>query len=336
MDIYLNHHKNNKKNELNVLFNDNIILLKKKLQININNVHKKSIHITIKTHNIKFLNQKYNNDVVKLKNNLKNDIEKIDLLTSYPQRTTPGKFAVLIGINYKNTDNELNGCINDTNNIKNLLNTKYGFNNFLILTDNSPFKPIKKNIILALNFLLEGSIPGDSLVLLNSGHGFNADDTNNDELDGLDEYIVPLYAKTMNDCISDDELNKIIKNKLKTGVKLFALFDSCFSGTVFDLKYMLDSNNDIIINPNYDETLGRVIMISGCTDEQTSADAFIKNKYCGAMTNAFIHIINNYGSITLKQLVNNMQVYLLENGFEQTPLLSWGKNTNIETEPMQL
>ena len=32
-----------------------------------------------------------------------------------------GKLALLIGINYKNSDNKLEGCINDVNNVKKML-----------------------------------------------------------------------------------------------------------------------------------------------------------------------------------------------------------------------
>ena len=32
------------------------------------------------------------------------------------------KYALLIGINYKNTTNELNGCINDVMNMKKYIN----------------------------------------------------------------------------------------------------------------------------------------------------------------------------------------------------------------------
>ena len=34
------------------------------------------------------------------------------------------KYALIIGINYYNTPNRLNGCINDANNIRNLLINK--------------------------------------------------------------------------------------------------------------------------------------------------------------------------------------------------------------------
>ena len=74
-------------------------------------------------------------------------------------------------------------------------------------------------------------------------------------------------------------------------------------------------------------------MISGCTDQQTSADAFIAGKSSGAMTFAFIQTINQYGtSITLKQLVTNMRQVLSDSDFEQIPQLAWGSVSDIDTQ----
>ena len=338
MDPYLEAYKQKTIAELVSAFNNNVQSLKTRLLTNINKIRMRSkIRNKIKAHNILFFNKKYNANVAQLKKKLNNDIKKVNQATSFPQRNIPGKFASLIGINYKNTSNELNGCINDTKNIKNLLQEKYGFNNFVSLTDDTPYKPTKKNIIYALTTLLKNSISGDSLFFLYSGHGTCTTDLNNDELDGQDELIVPINATSINMCISDDELNLIIKNNLKPGVTLFALFDSCFSGTVLDLKYNLDSSDTVIVNPSNQDTLGQVFMISGCTDQQTSADAFIGGKSSGAMTFAFIQTIKQYGtSITLKQLVTNMRQLLSDSGFEQIPQLAWGSVSDIDTNILYL
>lgn len=338
MDPYLEAYKQKTIAELVSAFNNNVQSLKTQLLTNINKIRMRSkIRNKIKDHNILFFNKKYNANVAQLKKKLNNDIKKVNQATSFPQRNIPGKFASLIGINYKNTSNELNGCINDTKNIKNLLQEKYGFNNFGFLTDDTPTKPTKQTIIYSLTSLLKNSISGDSLFFLYSGHGTCTTDLNNDELDGQDELIVPINATSINMCISDDELNLIIKNNLKPGVTLFALFDSCFSGTVLDLKYNLDSSDTVIVNPSNQDTLGQVFMISGCTDQQTSADAFIGGKSSGAMTFAFIQTIKQYGtSITLKQLVTNMRQLLSDSGFEQIPQLAWGSVSDIDTNILYL
>jgi hypothetical protein len=333
MDPQLEAYKKNKTDELVSSFNNTVSSLRSQLQSNIKIIQKSKLHTKNKNNSILFLNQKYNSTIAKLKKDLATNIKKVNILTSLPQRKTSDKFALLVGINYKNTSKELYGCINDTKNIQNILQTKYGFKNFVFLTDDTSNKPTKQNIIYALTKLLVNSISGDSLFFLYSGHGTCTTDLNNDEVDGQDELIVPINATNIKSCILDDELNQIIKNNLKPGVKLFALFDSCFSGTILDLKYNFDNLDNITVNPNIVDSLGQVFMISGCTDKQTSDDAIINNKNTGAMTFSFIQTIEQYGmSITLKQLVENMRKLLTDNGFQQTPQLSSGKSVDINTQ----
>ena len=247
-------------------------------------------------------------------------------------RQLPDKFAYLIGINYRETSSELRGCINDTSNLINMLNTKNDYEHFDLLTDDTVIKPTKQNIIDGLTNLLVNSISGDTLFFSYSGHGTFTADLNGDERDGKDELIVPLNVHNINDCILDDELSLIIKTNLKSGVKLFALFDCCFSGSVLDLKYnYLDSDHfeNMTVNTYAPETNGQVILISGCTDNQTSADARISNEYAGAMTSAFIDTYSS--TVTLKELVIGMRKYLTVGGFSQIPQLSCGNEFDINT-----
>ena len=336
MNPQLEAYKKNNVHILVTIFNNNVSVLRRKLVSKIDAIQNSKIHVKTKSNIIFFIQKKYNSDVESLKRKLNDDIKNINLSNVIPQRSIPDKFAMLVGINYNNTNNQLYGCINDTKNIQTVLQTKYGFNNFIFLTDETNKKPTKQNILTTLTNLLVNSISGDSLFFLYSGHGTCTTDLNRDEVDGQDELIVPIDAINIKSCILDDELNLIIKNNLKPGVKLFALFDSCFSGTVLDLKYNFDKLDTMIANSNIDDTLGQVIMISGCNDSQTSTDAFINNKNTGAMTFSFITTIEQYGtSITLKQLVENMRILLNNNGFEQIPQLSSGTSIDINTYLLQ-
>ena len=61
------------------------------------------------------------------------------------------KVALLIGINYRGTAHELNGCINDVENAKEYLLTKgYSSDNIITLTDDTDLKPTRKNIMSML------------------------------------------------------------------------------------------------------------------------------------------------------------------------------------------
>ena len=241
------------------------------------------------------------------------------------------KNALLIGCNYVGSDYELNGCINDVENIQKKLKEQYGFNNVLIMSDNTAKKPTKKNILDEIKNLLTNAKSGDKLFLAFSGHGTTVNDTSSDEKDGLDEMFVPLDF----DCISDDEIKTFINTNLKADVTLLALFDCCHSGTILDLRYQYfdsDNYNNSTENTKETETLGNVIMISGCMDSQTSADAYIKLKYQGAMTWAFLDTLDKNPNVTWKDLLTTMRTSLKASKYEQIPQLSSGKKLDLTTK----
>lgn len=242
------------------------------------------------------------------------------------------KRALLVGINYIGTQYELRGCINDVENVKNKLVSSYGYNdaNIVTITDNTTLKPTKAVILDQFKNVLVNSVAGDQIFFAFSGHGSNVLDRSGDEKDGYDEMIV---SKDLQG-ILDDELNALLKQYLKKDVTLFALFDSCHSGTVLDLKYQyLDSTgyNQSTINDRVEETVGNVYMISGCMDVQTSADAFINNKSQGAMTWSFLETLNTKSNLSWNELVVNMR-NLLRTQFEQIPQFSCGKNVDFMSQ----
>jgi hypothetical protein len=108
---------------------------------------------------------------------------------------------------------------------------------------------------------------------------------------------------------------------------------------MLDLKYQyLDSLNydKYTENSKQLETKGNVLMISGCTDKQTSADAVFNNKPNGAMTWSFLETINKNKNTSSKckwrELVKSMRDLLKKSRFTQIPQLSSGKFTDIDSE----
>ena len=238
----------------------------------------------------------------------------------------PKKNALLIGINYTGTDNELNGCINDTESLKIKLK-ELKFDNINILTDNNPIKPTKDNILLHLQKLLVESNEGDTLFFSYSGNGSSKIDRSGDETDGLDELLISCDLNG----ISDDLLKYVIKKYIKKNVTLYALFDCCHSGTIVDLKYQyFDSANynNFTINEKVEEFDNHIIIICGCMDNQTSADAFINKKYQGAMTWAFLEACKT-PNINLNNLLINMRILLKKNNYSQIPQMSSNKKVDI-------
>ena len=243
----------------------------------------------------------------------------------------PNKKALLIGCNYTGTQHKLNGCINDVNNIRDRLSKKYLFEDITTMTDKTEVKPTKNNIVEGLKNLLSNNNPGDILFFSFSGHGTNTIDTSGDEKDGRDEMLVPLDM----DCISDDEIKSIIQTHLNKDVTLFALIDCCHSGSILDLRYQYsnnDSDNTISNNQGNYNTIGNVIMVSGCMDKQTSADAYISSNFQGAMTWSFLKTIKENSSICWRDLIVNMRSLLKKSKYTQIPMLSSGNELDLNNK----
>jgi len=327
-------YKKNVTNNLMNIYNTNASNLYSTLMINIRNIQNSYQTVRTKQTQINNLITQYNNNISVLKNALNTNIQSINNFV--PQKITinKNKKALLVGINYTGTQYKLNGCINDVNSIKERI-TSEGFTNINILTDITVKKATRDNILNEFRNLLIHSQAGDLLLFFYSGHGSYTLDRNKDETDGYDETIIPCDFKG----ITDDELKSIIQTNLKENVTLVGLFDCCFSGTMLDLKYQyLDSLNydKYTENSNQLETKGNVLMISGSTDKQTSADAVFNNKPNGAMTWSFLETINQNKNASSKckwrELVKSMRDLLKKSRFTQIPQLSSGKFTDIDSE----
>ena len=182
-----------------------------------------------------------------------------------------------------------------------------------------------------LKTFLISSNPGDLLVWSFSTHGQFIKDKNNEEKDGNDECLVAIDFEL----IVDDVFNAIVKTYLKANVTLVVIMDCCNSGTMLDLKYQYfddDNYDNHTINEANDETLGNVIMISGCKDNQTSTDAFIDKIPQGAMTWALLKTLNEDDNISWSDLLVKMRNTLKNAHFDQIPQLSSGKPFNINSK----
>jgi len=154
------------------------------------------------------------------------------------------KKALIVGINdyapIGSGGPDLNGCINDARDMANTL-VICGFApaQIRILTNQNA---TRANILNYLKTLVNSSVAGDSIVFYYSGHGTRVANIGADlEIDGLDEAICPHDYSTAG-VIRDDDF-KAIFSKLKAGVNLEVVFDSCHSGTVtraLDLGLNLD------------------------------------------------------------------------------------------------
>lgn len=327
-ELYI--YKKNRINELVKNYNNNIRQFKNTLNKNILEIQKSARHIAVKNRLINSLIQIYNSNMNNLKTNLNNNIRNVQNFVPANIRVNNNKYAIIIGINYTGTPNELYGCINDANSIKEFINNK-GYKNINVMTDLTVIKANKNNILDAFTRLLQQSLSGDIIFLFYSGHGTYTLDKNGDETTGYDQLIVPCDLNM----IVDDELKNIIQTNLKKDVTLFAMFDSCFSGSVLDLKYnFMDSLNydSYTENNNELETNGHVLMISGCTDYQTSTETEFNGKQNGALTWSFLKSLKEGSNCSWRELVKKMRDNLKSQGFNQIPQFSCGMFENIDAK----
>jgi hypothetical protein len=156
-------------------------------------------------------------------------------------QSTTRKLALLVGINnYSEGLNGLQGCLTDVEMQYELLVHRFGFNpsDVLTLTDNTPLKPNRANILEAFeNHLINQAKPGDVVVFHFSGHGFRVIDPNPiPEFGNLNGTIVPKDAmpsgSTNSRIVVPDIMGRtlFLLMSLVNTDNLTVVLDSCHSG----------------------------------------------------------------------------------------------------------
>lgn len=256
------------------------------------------------------------------------------------------KRGLLVGINYRGTPFQLYGCINDTDNLRQFLtyNRYFKQDELLFMTDDQTgdMYPTKTNMmkqfVELVNFANANPDKDVLLFFSYSGHGAYLQDQNSDESDKRDEVLCPVDCDQVG-YIRDDDLKSQFVDKLPANVKLTVLIDACHSGTVLDLRYHYLKTKKPIINVKSSDTKCQICMVSGCLDNQTSADAWLpdsvtaKYESQGAMTGAFIY--NYRDEINYTQLITNMRNWLRAKRFDQIPQLTSGRSIKL-TDPFLL
>ena len=260
------------------------------------------------------------------------------------------KKALLVGINhYQMTGSDLQGCVNDVTNVRDILRKYFGFKNddIRMIIDE---RATKKAILERLQWLVRGAKNGDQLLFHFSGHGSQVRDREGDELkDKLDEIICPHDMDWDGTYIVDDELGKLF-SPLPKGVNLDVLLDSCHSGTGTREAFAIEKlPQELSFKPRYlqppADILSRMdddlevrrffrssnpmnhVLFAACRDNQTSADANIGGHYNGAFTYYFCkHLRDAQGSLFRSELLKRVRASLKFNGFSQIPQLESPKD----------
>jgi hypothetical protein len=227
----------------------------------------------------------------------------------------------------------------------------------------------KANILAGITWLTTAVRTGDVLYVHYSGHGGTLPSKDPGELFHVDSTWVPVDYSTAG-FIVDNDLRLRLAAKIPAGATLWVTSDSCHSGSVLDLRFgftdasylrstaaaisdaapwssvlplptgqdgqVLDSSKFITASTvaedvYYAATAGTVILISGCKDLQTSADAYEDARFQGALSWAFFSCLQQNKSTPLKYLMRDVRALLAMHGYTQIPQLSSGKTLDLQT-----
>lgn len=253
--------------------------------------------------------------------------------------------ALHIGINYTGTSSELSGCINDVETLSKHVITP--INKRLVLTDNTKYKPTRVNVLQSIKWLLCSRCDisqlftcphyyahnNSSIVFTYSGHGSQVEDRDGDEIDKIDETMYLLDGN-----LTDDEIHSNLISKVPKNSRLWVVSDSCHSCSVGDLNYGIERFNENTLNVTINNTKicnGEVILLSGCRDNQSSADAYINGKYQGALTASINHVLTQKSYKNLIEFYDQIIKFMKDNNYDQRPVLSFGGSIRLHSSFFQ-
>ena len=271
------------------------------------------------------------------------------------------KRALLIGINDYTKGPahwDLRGCENDVAMTRQLLVTKFSFpeeNIKVLLSGEATAEAIKSAIE---DWLVARSQPEDIVYFHFSGHGSQLKDRDGDEKDGRDEMICPadMEPGKIESIITDEQLGELLERIPANNVTV--VLDACHSGTgTRDLtrsrarfaefepgvgpgtrSIVVSSAEQSIPSESSEQPAtgathklsgsegmeggGELqVTISGCKDDQTSADAFIdEGFYAGALTYNLIENMKKAPpDMTYRELMDQVERDIKAGKYTQTP-----------------
>ncbi len=204
------------------------------------------------------------------------------------------KHALLVGIQYK--DHSLEGPIHD---VSKIYQTLVGYDTN-VLTDTTERSPTKKNIVEAIQSLLQQK---GTLFFYYSGHGIDTPDA---ILCADHEIITRAEFRSYLDVMDPEST-------------LIAIFDTCFSGNLWDLTYHWSKE---WVDYGKPETKGHVFFISSSQEDEVSFERWTNGQYGGVFTNKYVHELQH--PQTWRSLMQELDLP------NQTPELSTGQRENID------
>ncbi len=284
------------------------------------------------------------------------------LITAVLFSQAQNKRALIIAIG-DYPDPEENGwrpinAINDVSLVKNaLMKQQFPESNISVITDSMA---TKKGIENALDKLIRSAGPNDVVVIHISSHGQQIEDDNeNEEMDGLDETIVPygaiysmdksVFNKVSNGYFRDDLFGEKItqlRNKLGKNGDVLVSIDACHSGSGTRGGVALArGNNAPMVSDNFakkklpakdaagvfkestrtklSNDAATYVVLSGAQAQELNFECLDdQNRPVGSLSYAFSKTLSNLeGTITYRSLFAQIEEVMREKAPKQKPVL---------------
>lgn len=238
------------------------------------------------------------------------------------------RYAILAGSNYVGTRNSLNGCLNDLDDIRSLIEPS----GIRIVADLRGPEMTTRNWKAALTEAVQLAQPGDLIYHMHSNHGAQIKDPSED--DGLSEIWAPDdFDWSPERMITDKWVGGLIE-MLRPDVMWVDHSDNCHSGDGLRALWCPGESPRMILNERlFGLHLNRVapmvvsggdrrgMLLAACRSNQTAADAQIDGRACGAFTHFFLQALKEIPCGTYEeQMVRASQMLQLA-GYDQRPEL---------------
>ena len=279
--------------------------------------------------------------------------QEVDLTAAQNLGEASGrKTAVLFGLNYEGTSCALRGCEEDARNMNEVLLAS-GFQTQCFTNSESC---TKQSIMSKIAALLMGLKSGDAAVIWFSGHGlFDSKSGQNGWVPSdwstegylLEEWLIGHLRQLpegvnlwigSDACMSGSSFNlkydlEAPRSKGQRNLKSLAYLDPTLRKSSDRqaprlLKSLSEDWKEVTMSlfdvfPTAEPMKANIVVLAGCTDWGTSADGFEDGEYQGAMTWAFLSVLNQFkGSASVAAVLEGSRTLLKQEGYSQVPQIS--------------
>ncbi len=229
---------------------------------------------------------------------------------------------------------DLDGCINDARSMQSIISSRFQFNASKIdtLYNDAATRVAIEQQMLAL---LKKSEPNDIAFIYYAGHGSRVPNSLSNEVDKIDESMVPSDTwKPGVEDLRDKQLAGIFNQFIDKGVKLTVIMDCCHSGSLSrgpndpgSYRFIADANYDAkdASRPVIPETRseGTFLIMSAAQDNEYAQEQRDENNIAhGAFTIAFMQALQQQSvNASAINLFTSIRAILKSNGKKQEPVL---------------